>query len=172
MFFQNHCRSLRRRRSWEQTRGRKKQIQYPQELGRTRNKEGIQRVWSRVTREGWRQNFIVTFQENNSAPRKLSDWLKRNWVQWWHFEKLSVKIGSYEIFITFLRTETKELYFIVERSWSLQNSFFTATLEKRRPRDIEKVHKNSLLAQHLNLHQIEKRNKNIDLLYKLSVKVL
>ena len=69
VFFQNHCRSLRRRRSWEQTRGRKKQIQYPEELGRTGNKE-----------------------------------------------KLIVKIGSYEIFITFLRTETKALYFIVKRS--------------------------------------------------------
>ena len=105
---------------------------------------------------------------NCYTPRKkfytkkiIWDWLKRNWVQWWHFEKLSVKIGSYEIFITFLRTETKALYFIVKRSWSLQNSFFTATLEKRRPRDIEKAHKNSLLAQHLNLHQLGQRNKNI-----------
>ena len=34
MFFQNHCRSLRRRRSWEQTWGRKKKIQYPEEFGK------------------------------------------------------------------------------------------------------------------------------------------
>ena len=76
MFFQNHCRSLRRRRSWEQTRGRKKQIQYPEELERTGNKEGIQRAWSRVTCEVWGQKFIVTLQEKNSTPRRLSetDW--------------------------------------------------------------------------------------------------
>ena len=105
----------------------------PKELGRTGNKKEIQRTWSRATREGWGQNFILTFQETNSAPRKLSDWLKSELgpvVTLWETE--SVKINNYEIFIIFLRTDTKEWYFIVKGSWFLPNFLFKTTFYRSR----------------------------------------
>ena len=109
--------------------GVKNKYSIPKELGRTGNKKGIQqRAWSRVTRGGWGQNFILTFQETKFYTKEIIWETEEKLgpvVTLWETE--SVKINNYEIFIIFLRTETKEWYFIVKGSWFLQNFLFKTT---------------------------------------------
>ena len=72
MFFQN---SLADRSVGEdpgnKSEGLENKYSIPKELGRTGNKKGIQRAWSQVTREGWGQNFILTFQETKFYTKEI-----------------------------------------------------------------------------------------------------
>ena len=115
MFFQNPCGSQRRRDILEtNARAKKTDIVSLRNWDEPETRRE-QRAWSRMTREGWGQNFIVTLQEKKFYTKKTI----------WKTE--SVKINNYEIFIIFLRTKRKEWYLIAKGSWFLQNFLLKTT---------------------------------------------
>ena len=71
-------------------------------------------------------------RNKNSAQRKLSEKLKRNWVQWWHLEKLKAYKKKQLWNIHNFSEETKEWYVIVKGSWFLRNFLFKTTFYRSR----------------------------------------
>ena len=72
-------------------------------------------------------------RNKNSTQRKLSEKLKRNWVQWWHLEKLKAYKKKKQLWnIHNFSEKTKEWYVIVKGSWFLRNFLFKTTFYRSR----------------------------------------